>query len=91
MITLLIERRSSMPWNVVGVGVGVEQRVDGADAGVQALLAQVGAGVDEDPPASRLDEDGAAAALVARVGGAADRAVAADLRHARRGAAAQHR
>src|SRR3954447_785984 len=77
--------------DVVGVGVGVEERVDGADAGVQALLPQVGAGVDQDAPALRLDQDRAAAALVARVGRAADGAGAADLRHAGRGAAAEDR
>ena len=77
--------------DMVSVGVGVEQCVDLADAGIQALLAQVGAGVDQDALTPCLDEDGAAAATVARVGRAADGAVAADLRHARGGAAAQHR
>ena len=57
--------------------------------GVEALLAQVRAGVDQDALALRLDVDRAAAAPVARVGRAADGAVAADLRHARGGAAAQ--
>src|SRR4051812_46134485 len=71
------------------MGVGVEEGVDGADAGVDALLAEVGAGVDEDALAPGLDQDRAAAALVARVRGAADRAGAADLGHARGGAAAE--
>ena len=77
--------------DMVSVGVGVEQCVDLADAGVQALPAQVRAGIDQDALTPCLDEDGTAAATVARVGRAADGAVAADLRHARGGAAAQHR
>ena len=71
-----------MPEDVIGVAVREEDRVDAADAVAQRLGAQVGTGVDEHAGAGRLDEDRRPQPRVARVGGAARGAVAADHRHA---------
>ena len=64
--------------DVVGVGVGVEDSVDVADAEAQRLLAEVRAGVDEDAmrrggvAVLPFDGDRGAKALVAWIGGGAD-------------------
>ena len=78
--------------DVVGVAVREEDRVHAADVVRQRLRAQVGPGVDQQLPAivgRRSARTGAAA--VARIGGPADGAVAADHRHAVRRAGAEKR
>ena len=75
--------------HVVGVGVGVENGVEAADAGAEGLGAEVGSGIDEDVAAVVGDEDGGAEAIVAGVGGSADVAVATDGGHAYAGAGAE--
>ncbi len=74
---------------VVGVVVREQHGVDDADALAEQLQAQLGRRVDEQIALRRADEDGAAIAVVARVGRAADGAVAADHGHADRGAGAE--
>ncbi len=79
---------------VVGVLVGVEHGVDTIDLGVEQLLAEIDAGVDQDSrwlfntlrPA--FDQERAAAAAVARIRGIADAPVIADARDAAGGTAA---
>ena len=51
---------------VVGVDVGEQHGVDRLDLGIQKLLAQIRRGVDQNPPAGLLDENGAAPPPVAR-------------------------
>ena len=76
---------------MVGMVVGPDHRVDVADIGVEQLLAQVGAGVDQDPRrrrgSTRIETR---AAAVARLGRVAVAPVIADPRHAGRRAAAEH-
>jgi hypothetical protein len=76
--------------HVVGVGVRVDDRIEPLDARLQALVAQIGRGIDQHLRRPLLQEDRAALAPVARLVGAADRAVAADHRHAGGRAAAEH-
>ena len=64
--------------DVVGVGVGVEDGVDAGDAGAQGLGAEIGRGVDEDILAGVLHQHGGAEAVIARIGGGAGGAAAAD-------------
>ena len=72
--------------DVVGMGMGIEDGVDPADAGGQELGAQVGRGVHQHPIALRaLDHDRRAAAPVARLPRVAHAPVAPPVR------AAQHR
>ena len=52
---------------MIGMVVGPDHRVDVADAGIEQLLAQVGAGVDQDPRPVMLDQDRDPAAAVARL------------------------
>ena len=78
--------------DVVRVRVREEDRVDARDPVRKRLLAQVGRGVDEDPRAiGHVDVDRRAQPAIARVGGSAGRARAADHRHAVRRAGAEHR
>src|SRR5215470_3714117 len=76
--------------------MGPDHRVDPFDFGIEQLGAQVGRGIHQDGPALALDQDGAAAALVARIGGIGSApltlaALPARPRHAARSAAAQDR
>ena len=67
--------------DVVGVGVGVEDGVDGHDALADSLGVEVGAGVDEDGVVVIRERDGWASAAVGvsrDVGSSADRARAAE-------------
>ena len=68
MIRLLMRAQVVDAVDVVGMGMGVDQRVDRADAGVEALLAQVGAGVDQDALAlgTRSGSSSAAACCAGR-------------------------
>ena len=77
------------PEQMVGVLVRVDHRVDAADALAEQLHAQLGRRVDQQIALGQADDDAAARAAVARVGAGADRAVAADDRHAVRRARAQ--
>ena len=72
------------PVQVIGVGVGVEQRVDFTDTGIKALHADVRRAVDENAETLPFDIDAAAAAVIFGIGRAADAAVATDLWHAAR-------
>src|SRR5690606_33192412 len=71
---------------VVGMIMCEEYAVDGADLGVQKLLAKIGWCIHEDPcpPAARnaLDECCAAAPAILRVGGITGAPVVAEPRHA---------
>ncbi|MEZ5836851.1 MAG: hypothetical protein R3D03_14125 [Geminicoccaceae bacterium] len=53
--------------DVIGMGMGVDQGGDAGDAGGQALIAQVGACVEQHLFAGGFEEDAAAAAAVARI------------------------
>ncbi len=64
--------------DVVGVGVGVKDGVDAGDVGAQGLGAEIGRGVDQDIFAGVLHQDGGAEAVIARIGGGAGGAGAAD-------------
>ena len=80
--------------DVVRVAVSVKDRVDAADVFADGLDVEVRAGVDEDGVAIVDKADGGPGAAVARVaigrgGGGADRAVAAECRHAHRGTGAE--
>src|SRR5262249_28072137 len=82
--------------HLVGVLMGPDHGIDALDLGVEQLGAQVGRGIHQDGLALALDQDGAAAAALARSGGArgappALAALPARPRHAARGAAAQDR
>ena len=78
--------------DVIGVAVGEENGVDAADPVRQRLLAQVGAGIDEQRRAVvGLDEDRGPEPAIARVGRPAGAAVAADHRHAARRSGAEKR
>src|SRR5262249_39388353 len=60
-----------------------------ADALPQELQPQLGRRVDQDVTVGRINQDGAAIAVVARIGGSADAAVAADHWYADTGAGPQ--
>lgn len=75
--------------DVVAVGVGVEDRVEMADALAQALLAEVGTGVDDELGPGAADKNRGAEPPVPGVVRAADGAVAADHGHPDRGARAE--
>jgi hypothetical protein len=78
--------------DVVGMAVGVEDGVDGAEVFADGLGVEVLAGVDQDIMVVPGDEDGGARAAVGRgrvVGGGADGAVAAERGDAHGGAAAE--
>ena len=80
--------------DMVGVGVGVEDSVDTADALADGLGVEVGAGVDEDGVVVVGEADGGARAPVARIavgrgGGEADGAVAAEGGYPHRSARAE--
>ena len=75
---------------MIGVFVRVQHGVDGADSGGHQLQPQFGRRVDQHAGAViGVDDDGTPGALVARVGGPTDDAVAPDLRYAEAGARAQ--
>ncbi len=60
------------------MGMGVEHRIDTGDLLPQALGAEIRRRVHNERKAGRLDMDGGAKALIARVGGFADLASASD-------------
>ncbi len=66
---------------MVGVAVGVEDRIDLTNVFAQQLLAQVGCRVDEDILAAVTQQGTATGAVVVRVVRSADRAVAANDRN----------
>jgi len=68
--------------HVVGMGVRKEHAVEGRHARGHELESEFGGGVDQQPPAARLDQRGGTGALIPRVGGGAGAAGASDLRHA---------
>lgn len=75
--------------DVVGMGVCDEDRVDGLDAFAEALLPEVGTGIDDPGGFGGLDVDGGAEAFVARFVGLADGAMAPDDGDADGGAGAE--
>src|SRR2546426_5797457 len=77
--------------HVIGVGVREQHRVDPGDTRRHELQAQLGRGVDEQPPAPGLDHRGGAGALVPRVRRGAGAAGASGLRHAGGRAGAEER
>ena len=74
---------------VVGVVVREQDGVNHRDLLAEQLQPQLRRRVDEDVALGQADQDGAAVALVARVGGLAHGTVAADHGHADRRAGAQ--
>ena len=76
--------------DVIGVGMGEDHRIEAVELFAQRLLAQVGRGVDQDFGRGRFEMERGAGPLVARIGREADRAAAADHRHALRRARAEH-
>ena len=68
--------------DVVGVGVGKDDRVQPAHTFTQGLLAEVGGGIDDHHPAVKLQHDGGSGSLVVGVRGLADRAIAGEGRNA---------
>ena len=77
------------PRNVIEMRVGQEHVIDPCQAFPQRLLTEVPAAVQEDVPAAAGDQQRSVGALVARVGGQAGRARAADHRHPVAGPRAQ--
>jgi len=77
--------------DVIRVAVGVEDGVYVADLLAHSLGVEVGAGVDEDYVIVVGETDGRPGAAIARVGGGADRALAAEGRHTHGRTAAQER
>ena len=63
---------------MVEVGMGVEDRIDGVQVLPQGLLAEVGTAVYEDGEPGQLQVQGRAGSLVARMPGDAYRTVAAN-------------
>ncbi len=53
---------------MVGMSMGVEHRIDFADALTQGLLAEIGAGVNDDLLTTIADESAAASAAVVGIG-----------------------
>ena len=76
--------------DVVGVRVGEDHGVQAVDAGAQSLRAEIGRGVDQHVAALVAHQDGGPQPVVARIGGSADGAMAADGGHAHAGARTQH-
>jgi hypothetical protein len=79
------------PHHVIGVAVGVEQRVHARDTELEGLRSQVGRGVHEHVEAGKLHVDRRTPPAVPRIARRADGAAAADHRHAMRGAGAEER
>ena len=77
--------------DVVGMRVSEDHRVEAVDTGAQRLRAEIGRGVDQDVVAVVADQNRRPQAIVARIGGGADVAMAADGGHADTGARAEHR
>src|SRR3546814_14415857 len=77
--------------NMIGVGVGIEHRVDAIDAGIQELLPKIRAGVYQKPRLLRLHEDRRPPPAVPRVRRVAFTTDIADQGHAERATAAKHR
>ena len=75
---------------MVGVLVREQDGVEPVDLGAQRLRTEVRRGVDQDVPSAVADQDGWPQAVVARIVGAADIAVASDGRHTHTGAGAEH-
>ena len=75
--------------NVVGMGMGVEDRIHVIDAVCKCLRPEVGASVDHDAVPVPDHGSGGPGAAVVRVGRGADAAIAAESGHAHRGAAAE--
>src|ERR1700686_4771168 len=78
------------PHDMVGVLVREQDRVQAIDLGSQGLRAEVRRGVDQDVPAAVADQDRRPQAVIARIVGAADLAVAADRGHTHAGAGPQN-
>ena len=75
--------------DVIAVGVGEKDRVELADSGAQALLAEIGAGIDDQRDLGSADVEGRAKTLVFRIPRRADGAITADHGHPDRGAGAE--
>ena len=70
--------------DVIAVRVRIDDRVEFGDPLAQALVAEVGWGIDTERALRGADMDGRAQALVARIGGVADGTVASDHGNAMR-------
>ena len=75
--------------DMVGVGVRIKDGVEVGDTRAKALGAEVRGGVDDDVFAREIQPDGGAHAVIARVVGGADIAVATNRRNADAGAGAE--
>ena len=75
--------------DVIGVGVGEDGGIDANDVLAERLEAELGAGIDYPGGLGGGDVDGGAGAVVARVLGSADFAIATGDRHALRSACAE--
>src|ERR1700683_2192448 len=76
--------------NMVGVRVGVENRIHVVDSFTDGLRVEIGRGIDEHHLARVLDHYRGTSAPVAWVAGPADRAIAAQSGHAHRSTTAQY-
>ena len=74
--------------DVVGVRVGVDDRVEAAHAGAQRLLAEIGRGVDEHHAPAIFHQNGRTGAAIVRIGRSTNFAGAAQCGHAHGSAAA---
>ena len=70
--------------------VGVKDRVQAPNVFPNRLLAEIGSGVNQDRMPAVLNQDRWSSAVVSRIRGMTDGAVAANRGHAHRRAAAQH-
>jgi len=77
--------------NVIGVAVSEKNGFEAVEVRGEGLGAEIGGGVNDDVLAVAGEEDGGAQALVVRVGGLADGAVAADGGDSHGGAGAEDR
>src|SRR5262249_42508502 len=76
---------------MIGMGMGQDDRVETVDLGGKQLLAQIGRGVDQHGLAAALDQQRGAAPAVARVRRVAGAPIGTDRRHAGRRTAAEER
>lgn len=75
--------------DVVNMGVGIDDGVEFSEFGSQALVTEIGGGIEDEGSFWGLDEEGGAEAFVARVGGGADAAGATDYGDAGGGASSE--
>ena len=75
--------------DMIGMGMGEQDRVDMRDIFPERLFSQVCGGVHQNVPSGGFNDDRSAGAFVTRIAGRTDRAAATYHRHTGGGAAAK--